>query len=39
MLHIVIYLLDIYEIQLNYYPEIVKLVIDICMLEEILKWR
>lgn len=39
MLHIVIYLLDVYEIQLNYYLETVKLVIDICMLEEIFKWR
>lgn len=31
ILHIIIYLLDIYELQLNDHLEIVQLVIDICM--------
>lgn len=37
VLHIIIYLLDAYELQLNHHLEILQLVIDICMLEEILE--
>jgi len=37
ILHIIIFLLDIYELQLNHHLEIVQLMIDIYILEEILE--
>lgn len=39
ILHIIIYLSDVYELQINHHLGIVQLAIDICMLEEILEWR
>lgn len=37
ILHIIIYLSDVYELQLNHHLGIVQLAIDICMLEGILE--